>query len=322
MIVRIIKALSYWLLDLFCVPIKKTSWYRRKFILPNDCEYPTRAWHFKNESRNFDLVVLGSTGAKWAFDFSVCRLKCMNWAQQPQYLQNDFRVLKNYHSILRHGGHVIVTLMPYSFLYFDDTLDETVRYTKILDGTLLNHKYLATAYRLARFPIFYGIGSLKAIVKEILTKVKSVFQKSLVNATPYVDMRHESLCLLRWWARQFNHVTPDIPIVGHLAELRSRQAHILRDIIDFCKVREYKVAIVILPIAHTLKALLPSQFTKDMIYPFIEEIGESVSLYDYLCDETFSNDTLFSSPLVMNEIGRKLFTTRLIADLGLSHCSL
>lgn len=37
--------------------------------------YPDNTWYRTHNERNFDVVVLGSSGAKWAFDFQIFRLK-------------------------------------------------------------------------------------------------------------------------------------------------------------------------------------------------------------------------------------------------------
>ena len=60
--------------------LKKTNWYKNLFV---DDIYPGNIWYREHSKRNFDLVTLGSSGAKWAFDFSDSGIKAMNWAQQP-----------------------------------------------------------------------------------------------------------------------------------------------------------------------------------------------------------------------------------------------
>lgn len=69
-----------------CFLIKKTQWYSRIFVDTEHQVYPDNTWYRTHNERNFDVVVLGSSGAKWAFDFSNLPIKAMNWAQQPQTL--------------------------------------------------------------------------------------------------------------------------------------------------------------------------------------------------------------------------------------------
>ena len=94
--------------------IRRTQWYKSLFLDENHTIYNT--WYRSHAERDFQLVVLGSSGAKWAFDFSDLPVKAMNWAQQPQTLVEDFNLLRCYHSILCKGGNVIITIMPFTGL--------------------------------------------------------------------------------------------------------------------------------------------------------------------------------------------------------------
>lgn len=58
-----------------CFLIKKTQWYSRIFVDTEHQVYPDNTWYRTHNERNFDVVVLGSSGAKWAFDFQIFRLK-------------------------------------------------------------------------------------------------------------------------------------------------------------------------------------------------------------------------------------------------------
>lgn len=55
--------------------IRKTQWYKSLFLDENHTIYPDNTWYRTHNERNFDVVVLGSSGAKWAFDFQIFRLK-------------------------------------------------------------------------------------------------------------------------------------------------------------------------------------------------------------------------------------------------------
>ena len=83
--------------------LKKTQWYRNMLVDPDHEIYPDNTWYRTHDERNIDIVNLGSSGGKWAFDYSGTEVKGMNWAQQPQTLLEDYNLLRHYHSILRKG---------------------------------------------------------------------------------------------------------------------------------------------------------------------------------------------------------------------------
>ena len=72
--------------------LKKTQWYRNMLVDPNHDIYPDNTWYRTHDERNFDIVNLGSSGGKWAFDYSDLDIKAMNWAQQPQTLVEDYNL--------------------------------------------------------------------------------------------------------------------------------------------------------------------------------------------------------------------------------------
>lgn len=55
--------------------IRRTQWYKSLFLDENHTIYPDNTWYRSHAERDFQLVVLGSSGAKWAFDFQIFRLK-------------------------------------------------------------------------------------------------------------------------------------------------------------------------------------------------------------------------------------------------------
>ena len=52
-----------------CQILYKTEWYKSLFLDPDHTIYPDNYWYRKNDERNFDVVNLGSSGGKWAFDY-------------------------------------------------------------------------------------------------------------------------------------------------------------------------------------------------------------------------------------------------------------
>ena len=110
--------------------LKKTQWYLTLFVDPLHEIYPDNEWYRKHDERNFDLVNLGSSGGKWAFNYSGFNIKAMNWAQQPQTLLEDYNLLRHFHSILRKGGYVIITIMPFTGLNKETNLYDALKFAR------------------------------------------------------------------------------------------------------------------------------------------------------------------------------------------------
>lgn len=73
--------------------------------------------------QNLEVVNLGSSSGKYAFDYNSLKIKGANWALAPQTLYYDFVLLKQFHSYLRPGARVLIPLCPFSgcIINFTDT---------------------------------------------------------------------------------------------------------------------------------------------------------------------------------------------------------
>ena len=87
--------------------LKRSYWYNEK-LLP-DC----KKFIYHNRY-NLDIVNLGSSSAKYAFDYSGLEVAASNWAMEPQSFVNDYAVLTNYSSFLKKGAKVIIPICPFS----------------------------------------------------------------------------------------------------------------------------------------------------------------------------------------------------------------
>lgn len=149
--------------------VRKTNWYKNS--IPDMDNYPNNDWYRRHLERNFDIVNIGSSSSKYAFNYADCPVKAFNWAEQPQSLTNGFKILKNYFSILKKGGKVVIALGPFSGLNVDGKWNKTVndKYYYILDSTLVDN-YRQVFWR-RRFPLlFLPIHSLKRLIKDIPVK--------------------------------------------------------------------------------------------------------------------------------------------------------
>ena len=149
--------------------VKKTQWY--KSVIPNMSLYPTNEWYREHLERNFDVVNIGSSSARYAFDYSGLPVKAFNWGEQPQSLNNGFKILKTYFSILKKGGTVIISLGPLSGLDVEGKWqkDANDKYYYILPSELIND--YSSVVKRRNYPlVYYPITSIKNLLRKTFGK--------------------------------------------------------------------------------------------------------------------------------------------------------
>lgn len=307
-----------------CNLIEKTNWYKSKFIDINHETYPDNVWYRKHDERNFDVVNLGSSGGKWAFDYSGLNVKAMNWAQQPQTLLEDYNLLRHFHSILKKDGYVLITIMPFTGLNKKTGLMDAMKYVKFdIQGEPIQPYMFKEAQRYATYPILFKKPAVKALIKYLLGKDKKVG----VPTETQLDYNPMTLAELeadakRWidgWKRQFGISDFDAPLTKENEEGRAYRIKLMQTLIDFCTERGYKPVYVIPPVTEHLAKYYTPKFEETYIYGYIQAVNRKVLTLDYSKDDDFrKNDNLFFNSFFLNKQGRLIFTRRVLKDLGLS----
>ena len=120
------------------------------------------------------------------------------------------------------------------------------------------------------------------------------------------------------WKNQFGLMDLDSPLCEKHLKERSNRAETLRDMVLFCQERDLKPYIVLTPIHPTLRSYLSQSFMKNYIYDFISEAtDDNTILLDYMSDSLFTKDEYYLNAFFLNDTGAKVFTNKVIADLGL-----
>ena len=304
-----------------CKILKKAQWYRNMLVDPDHEIYPDNTWYRTHDERNFDIVNLGSSGGKWAFDYSDLDLKAMNWAQQPQTLLEDYNLLRHYHSILRKGGYVIITIMPFTGLNKETGLLDAFKYVNLdcQEEPLQPHMY-NEACRYAKYPILFKKKAIKALIRYLLGKEsnadKYAYTKVVHNPMSHRQLDEDAKRWIDGWKRQFGIDDFDAPLTTQNREGRKFRINLMRELIDFCLERGYKPVYVIPPVTSHLSCYYTQQFESTYVYGFLKEVNREIPLLDYSKDKTFKDDDLYFNSFFLNSKGRKMFTLRVIQDLG------
>gem|GEM_PF-335470 len=320
--------------------LRRTHWYQSLFVDPQHQTYPDNVWYRVHDERNYDVVNLGSSGGKWAFDYAPFAseneglpsekrsasfsktmpfpVKGMNWAQQPQTLVDDFNLLKNFHSILRKQGYVLITIMPFTSLNKRTGLLDTLKYVGTLDSTLLDKRFKRKAYLIRKFPLLLGKRAVKALAKSLVGKDSPKAVPNLVEKNPMTDaqLAADALRFVNGWKRQFGIADWEGSLTETNQQGRAVRIKLMQDLIDFCTERGYTPVYVIPPVTAQLNQYYTQCFKQIYIYEYLQQVGRDVRLLDYSDDQALQDKDLYFNSFFMNQRGARQFTQRVLQDLA------
>lgn len=298
------------------LPIKKSVWYNSLFVGADGETYPDNNWYRKHNERNFDLINLGSSGGKWAFDYSDFDIKAMNWAQQPQTLLEDFNLLRNYHSILKKGGVVLITIMPFTGLNKTTSVQDAIKYLKIDAHEPIQPHELQKAKLFVDYPILMGKQAIKAGLKYILGKEQPLDLSKTAyaekNPMSVEELEKDALRWINGWKRQFNIIDFEAPLTEENQKGRAYRIKLMQKLIDFCLERSYKPVYVIPPVTKHLSKYYTKKFEEIYVYGFLKSVDRDILLLDYSKDEILKADDLYFNSFFLNKRGRRTFTEKIL----------
>lgn len=304
-----------------CEILYRTNWYKSMFRDLNHETYPDNVWYRKYDERNFDVVNLGSSGGKWAFDYADLNIKAMNWAQQPQTLLEDYNLLRHFHSILKQGGYVLITIMPFTGLNKKTGLMDAMKYVKFdIQGEPIQPYMFKQAQRYANYPILFKKQAIKALIKYFLGRDKKIGERPEtqldLNPMSKEELEMDAKKWIVGWKRQFGISDFDSPLTKENEEGRAYRIKLMQTLIDFCTERGYKPVYIIPPVTEHLAKYYTPKFEETYIYGYLKEVNRDVLTLDYSKDKEFRfNDDLFFNSFFLNKKGRQLFTRRVLKDL-------
>lgn len=311
---RIIKRLillPFNILDKF---VKRTNWYRNS--IPDKDNYPGDKWYRNHIERNYDVVNLGSTSALFCFDYEGLNVKAFNWALKPQSMEYSVKVLKQYFSILKQNGVVLIPFSPFSGLSVTGKWAENAndKYFHLLDGTLIDN-YESVAKRRSHPFLSMPLQSIKRLIKDvplndmytygIQCKTRDEFEKS---AKSWIDI----------WKKQFNISDLNTPLSAENVKGRVSRLKTVEELINFCKDRDLRPVIVIPPVHPSLNKYFTHIFCENYLYSFLAKLDlNDVIVLDHLSSDSFSNDDYFRDAFIMSKAGAKVYTKQVLSELGI-----
>ncbi len=298
---------------------KKT--YHWKNLLSFKENFISNNGYRDNISRNFDIVNVGSNPAKYGFFYE--KVRGQNWATGSQGFPMDFEILKYYHSYIKEGGYILIPIMPFSsvaqFLetrpeYWSDTY--YLKFASILDKNQIekfpNGNKLI---KMVKYPLIFKPEWIKYIFHDVESDISLNIDSQTMTA---LQLEQDARMKIKSWEIEFC-VKNIMDVLGSEYEkYYAEGVKLLRDIIDFCLMRDLNPVIVTIPMSKYLGDLFPQQYRDEAIYQFIEAGNiKAVPVLDYMFDEKYSNPALFNGSFYLNLRGRKEFTNQVLKDLNL-----
>ena len=302
-ILIIIGILFFLLLNIL---YKKTNYYKINILQSNK---------FKEIPDNLDIINLGSSYAKYAFDYRKVGVNGFNFGVQPQSLSYDFRILKQYKNKLKKNGVVIITIPNFVFAFLDYPIEEyNYKYYSFLNKeNILNYSSLKK-FLIKYFPLLLQPKKLKYILKDI--------SKENTDRLTFVenkeDVKKEAQKRINGWMRQFKLLNinnkEELPL--DIKNMFIKTQSLLEEMINYSLTNELKPVIVIPPCSKELNNFFSDDFLKEILYSNIEKANKSlIPVLDYLKDSEFQDYHLYMGVDLLNIKGRRLFTNKVITDL-------
>lgn len=295
----------------------KSCWFEQLHADPDHQVYPDNIWYREHDERNFDLVNLGSSSARYAFDYSGEPVRAMNWSSGTQTLIDDYKLVQNFHSILKENGTVLITIMPFTSINKKTGLKDAFRFSRVLDSTLTDAQYRMRCRILEKLPVCFGIPAIKAAVKKFIGKDIRKMEGNDVEKNPMSDNQLEKDAL-RWingWKTQFTIADLEQPLTEPNQEGRRIRIGVMRDLVDFLEERGYRPVWVIPPVSGYLRKYFTPGFTDIYIYSYLRQVDRQIPVLDYLDSVEFQDKDLFFNSYFLNKKGARQFTHRVMSDL-------
>ncbi len=264
---------------------------------------------------NTRVVNLGSTSAVYAFDYSGLGVKGANWALRRNPLAGDLAVLKNYSSYLdEKKSTVIIPLCPFSALSGSYEPFEERYYSILYASSIPGYSYVhaVQAQEKVMNPVmYYPWYALFTDFWHMIFKSESTSlteEKMVVDAQNWVNN----------WLHEFSLKDFSTPLSLVNKYNIGEAEKCLNELLVYCKEKNIEVVLAVPPMYRTLS----SKFTEEIqkrLFGDLERLAKDhgIKFMNYMNDQEFSqNRTYFRNSYLMNKLGAKAFTKRILTDLN------
>ena len=264
---------------------------------------------------NLQVVNLGSNHPKFGFDYSETGIKAVNCAVGPQTLEYDFAILRKITPYLTKDAFVIIPICLLKlFLYRQKSRSTHAKYYTFLTKDDIVGYSKMEQIKLLKFPLIFN----PRLLRYVLCDVKKDTRLELTE-NPMKDAASLNKDADRWiecWNREFDITLPMPNLSEENKSDIQQNIRILREMLEYCKMHNFKPIITILPVTDYLSSRFTDEFIQEHILRYINAANSvKVPVLNYLNDKRFTASELYINSFFMNKKGRKMFTKEIINNI-------
>ena len=285
------------------------------------CNYfITKTNHYKNIYIQFDkfdgvpgkldIVNIGSGPSYYNFKWDAIKgVRGYNLALAPEDFRYDFRVLERYIHNLKIGGVVVVVVCPLSFgeNEYLEKAGFSEKYAKILSWNKVDvslFRYLVNKY----FPLIRHIKHFASFLSNESIIDPYAKEDSIKNDE---ERKNNADNIYKGWLSENAYLKDmkDPSTSVYYKEVFNKRKKELKKIIDFIIECRMTPVIVIPPLSEYLREYFSKQFLREFFYNNIDFLYEkNIMVLDYLEDDRFSDLSLYSNGIFLQNDNRDYFT--------------
>lgn len=286
--------------------IKDTNYYKNIYVDANKFLSPI--------PQNLEIINLGSSQPKFAFDFSQTGILGFNFAVAPQPFEYDFRILKQYHSFLKNEAYVVIPVCPFNFfMYRDEAPLASIKYYSFLHPSLINNYKIFEKILFLHCPVFSPRLLIK-LFRDTLPDVRLELDQNIMTGD---QLGLDGETWVKNWKKQFGiQDLCNSSVTDRNRGNIGKNRRLLVEMLEFCQTKSYRPVFVVLPATKYLTELIPNSFIEKHV---LENIAFSnflnAPVLNYFRDPKLAEPQLYFNSFFLNKKGRQIFTAQFLNDL-------
>lgn len=269
-------------------------------------------WDMALFPKNLQVVNLGSNHPKFGFDYSETGINAMNCAVGPQTFEYDFAILRKITPNLAIGARVLIPVCLLNFfLYRQKTRSIHVKYYTFLAKDDIVDYNKMEQIKLLKFPLIFNPRLLRYVLRDVKKDTRLELTENPMKDAE--TLRKDADRWIDCWNQEFD-ITLPTPILSEENKNEIQQnIRILHEMLEYCKMHNFKPIITILPVTDYLSSRFTDEFIQEHILRYINAANTvKAPVLNYLNDKRFTASELYINSFFMNKNGRKKFTEEII----------
>lgn len=249
---------------------------------------------------NLDYYVLGSTTGFYAYDFQGIGINGFNGAIEAQTVSYDYRLLLQYHKKIKTGGVIIWSPCLFS-LYVSEynEISRHIRYYYILEKSNIYNYNINGKVRAVSYPL------LRLLKHSLFPINDKTFSLEETARNRYIG-----------WKKEFSLDDDNVSKRDDRDNTLKYTISYLNKIISLCRENNFNFTIVIPPVSTAMTRYIHNEDLERYLISHLKRLDKDIPVFNYFCDDFFSDNRWFFSADCMNETGRKLFTKEVVEKVG------